>query len=320
MKSMNSLFIMDRIDSIDLNGDSTFILMCEYTRRGWTVYSCLPNDLYFEGGTVLARALKVECGEEPRRIDKLGTELLDTAHLDVVWMRKDPPFDIEYIFTTLMLDIVSRRTPVINNPEALRFANEKMYALRWPHLVPETVVSSNIAHIRRTVERMGQAVLKPWDGNAGRGVIVTRAGDLNVGVFAELLTGEESRSIIIQRYVPEIFQGDKRVILVDGEPLGWLNRIPGTEDHRGNMHVGASVVPCDLSERDLYICRELSVELKKSGLLFVGIDIIGSYLTEINVTSPTGIQEINRLMGKRLERDLVDAAEEYMQRWNEEPK
>jgi glutathione synthase len=220
---------------------------------------------------------------------------------------------MDYIFTTYLLDEVPATTLVLNRPSSIRDANEKMIALAWPELCPPTLVTREIQRAMEWAEASGQpVVIKPWDGNGGRGVLVTRFGDANLRSMLEVLTDEERRYILMQHYIPEIVEGDKRIILIDGEPLGWMLRVPQPGDHRGNMHVGARVEPCELSTRDREICAAIGPYLKEKGLVFTGIDTIGPYLTEINVTSPTGIQEINQLMNLQLENVLGDAVE---RRW-----
>ncbi len=304
---------MDPLDRIDVGGDSTYMLMLEGSRRGHEVAWCTPADLYALTGRCHARCEVVHISElapyfrcEPPR-DR------DLADFDVVWLRKDPPFDIAYIFSTYMLDLVDKRTLVLNHPASIRDANEKMVALRFPDLVPETLVTCETERALSWIaEQAGKVVLKPWDGNGGRGVLVTRHGDGNLRSMIELLTEQGQIHILVQRYLPEIKQGDKRIILIDGEPRGWMNRVPGPDDHRGNMHVGATVEATDLSESDRLICDEIGPWLKESGLLFVGIDTIGRLMTEINVTSPTGIREINQLMGTQLEAEITDAVEKKL--------
>ena len=305
---MRSLFVMDPLPSVDQAGDSTWVLMLESRRRGWSVHWCEPRDLWSVGDRVFARAHSFEVQDQAPFYRSEGPEELALADCRLVWMRKDPPIDMDYFLCTYLLDLAARSSTVLNAPRALQLANEKIFALHFPELCPETVVCSDPARVRAEVERMERAVIKPWDGCGGRGVVITRAGDPNLGVLAELLTDDGQRAALVQRYLPAISAGDKRIILVDGEPLGWLNRVPGPADHRGNMHVGAQALPCELDDRDRAICDAIGPSLKENGMVFVGIDVIGGLLTEINVTSPTGIQEANRFLGTTLERDIVDAA------------
>lgn len=304
---MKTLFVMDPLERIHISGDSTYMLMLEARRRGWPVSFCTPGDLYAVDGAAWGTISAVEVSQQAPHFVPEPAEDVCLGAFDVVWMRKDPPFDMDYIFSTYLLDLVPDTTMVLNDPATIRNSNEKMYAMQWPHLCPPTLATRHIARAKAWAEQWEKVVLKPWDGNGGRGVLVSHARDANLRSMIEILTEEEKQYILVQRYIPEITQGDKRIILIDGEPVGWMARVPQPGDHRGNMHVGATVEGFDLTERDREICDALSARLKAEGLLFVGIDIIGNYLTEINVTSPTGIQEINRLMGLRLERTLTDA-------------
>ncbi len=305
---MRSLFVMDPLERIHIAGDSTYVIMRECSDRDLPVWMCTPDRLYAHRGRAravvtparaLAQAPWFECSEPEDR---------DLGDFDVVWMRKDPPFDMSYIFSTYLLDMVPPETRVVNGAAGLKLFNEKMWvAGAWPELQPETLISNDIARLRAFVqERSDPTVLKPWDGNGGRGVLVTHAQDANLSSMVELLTQEGRSYVIAQAYLPEVARGDKRILLFDGEPVGAMLRVPVRSDFRANMHVGASVEACGLDSRDLEICSAIGPALKRWSMLFVGIDVIGDYLTEINVTSPTGIREINRLYGKKLEADLVD--------------
>ena len=291
--------------------------MMEGSRRGWSVWWCTPDDLFVLDGVAHGRIQSVVTSLEAIQ---LGTEAAPVlSHfdcgdsedrcldvMDVVWMRKDPPFDMDYVFSTYILDLLPPSTLVLNDPRSIRNANEKMFALQWAELCPDTLVTREIDRARQWAKHHERVVIKPWDGNGGRGVLVSHHQDPNFRSMLEILTDNESQFILVQEYLPEVTSGDKRIILIDGEPVGWMARIPQPGDHRGNMHVGARVDSFELSERDVEICNAIGPQLKKLGLLFVGIDIIGTKLTEINVTSPTGIREINRLMGVNLERQLAD--------------
>lgn len=310
---MKTLYVMDPLDRIDVVGDSTYMLMLEGCRRGHEVAWCTPGDLFALTGRCHARCSRVQVSAEAPHFKNQSAIDRDLGDFDVVWLRKDPPFDIGYVFSTYMLDLVPKTTMVLNHPASIRDANEKMVALRFPDLVPPTLVTSSIDRAMSWVAKApGKVVLKPWDGNGGRGVLVTQRGDRNLRSMIELLTEQEQTHILVQQFVPEIVQGDKRIILIDGVARGWMNRVPGADDHRGNMHVGATVESAELTASDQKICAAIGPWLKESGLLFVGIDTIGSVMTEINVTSPTGIQEINRIMGTRLESELTDAIEQKL--------
>ena len=312
---MKQLFVMDPLDRINVSGDSTYMLMLEACRRGHTVAWCTPEDMFVVDGSTHANLSFCIVTEvepyfhiEPKKDESLG-------FFDVVWMRKDPPFNMDYIFSTYMLDLVPEHTLVLNDPCSIRNANEKMFALEFQQFCPRSLITREIQRARDFAQKeSGKVVIKPWDGNGGRGVLVSQYDDPNFRSMLEILTDEERQYIIVQQYIPEVIEGDKRIILIEGEPVGWMARIPQPGDHRGNMHVGATVEPFTLTPKDREICDVLGPRLKELGLLFVGIDIIGEYLTEINVTSPTGIQEINPMMGIAIESLITDAVEK---RWKE---
>ena len=305
---MKHLFIMDPIASIDIDADSTFALMLEAKRRGHTVLYSQVEDLYLEDGEAkfVARAADVRAirGDHVT----LGpAEVVRAEDLDVVWMRKDPPFDMSYIFATLLLDFAHTGATVVNAPLGLRNFNEKVWALQFTDIVPPSIVTQSVEQLRSYCESLGTMVVKPLDGNGGAGVFILRSDDPNIGVILELSTEHGARKVLAQRYQPEIREGDKRIILVDGHPVGACLRVPMGVDHRGNIHVGARVESTTLTERDLEICQRIGPPLKAAGQVFVGIDVIGDYLTEVNVTSPTCIHEINRFDGIKIEALVMDA-------------
>jgi glutathione synthase len=305
---VHTLFVMDPLDRIQVDGDSTYLMMREATDRDWPVCWCEPGDVFIQDQLPMARVRPVTTHADAPHFRQGEPRVVPLSELDCVWMRKDPPFDMDYVFTTYMLDLALPGTMVLNDPGSIKLFNEKMVALQYPDLCPETLVTNRVDHVKAFAQRFDRVVLKPWDGNGGRGIVVTHAGDTNLAALVELLTDEGRGYCIAQRHLPEIQTvGDKRIILVDGEPMGWFLRVPGDGDHRGNMHVGARVVACELTERDREICDRVAPLLKESGLVFVGIDVIGDYMTEINVTSPTGLHEIRDLMGVRLERAILDA-------------
>jgi len=311
---LKTLYVMDSLDKINVKGDSTYMMMLEANRRGWDTFFCHPGDLFVKEGVAHARMSQVLVKSEEPHFTPFSAAEHSLDEFDVVWMRKDPPFNMDYVFSTYMLDLIPDTTLVLNDPRSIRNCNEKMFALQWAAYGPDTLVTREIKRAMEWAQSYEKVVIKPWDGNGGRGVLVTHFGDPNFRSMLEVLTGEEKQYILVQQYLPEIKQGDKRIILIDGEVVGQMARVPGEGDHRGNMHVGASVVSCELSPRDQEICEQLKPTLQKLGLLFVGIDIIGDYLTEINVTSPTGIQEINALMGTKIEKILTDKILEYYNR------
>ena len=305
---MNVLFVMDPLEKINVKGDSTYMLMLDACRRGWNVAYCTPDQLYVLGGSAQGAISFCTVSDIEPFFQVDETKEVSLGEFDVIWMRKDPPFTMDYIFSTYILDLVPESTVVLNDPRSIRNANEKMFALEFAQFCPPTLVTREINRARAFAKEQGtKVVIKPWDGNGGRGVLVSHYEDPNFRSMLEILTEEEKNYILVQRYIPEVVQGDKRIILVDGEAVGWMLRVPQPGDHRGNMHVGAKVAPFDLSDRDKEICNVLRPVLKKLGLLFVGIDIIGQYLTEINVTSPTGIREINPMMNIEIEKMINDA-------------
>ncbi len=307
---MRHLFIMDPVGSIRIDKDSTFALMMEAQRRGHRVDIALVDGLFVHRAEAFAVARQAELAPVQGEHAALGPEA-DTSldAYDVVWMRKDPPFHMGYIFNTYVLDVAAARgTLVVNAPSGLRHMNEKAWAMRFPELVPESLITQDMRRIRRFVESQDKAVVKPLDGNGGEGVFVVGRDDPNIGVIIETATAQGSRKVLSQGYVPDIKAGDKRIILVDGEPVGAILRVPQGVDHRGNIHVGAAVIRAELTPRDREICAVIGPHLKAAGQIFVGIDVIGHWLTEVNVTSPTGIHEINAFEGIRVEAMVLDAA------------
>jgi len=307
---MKTLYVMDPLESLNLEGDSTYMMMLEANKRGGTTFWCTPLELFALGGRAFAKITEVQVlAVEPFFIQKPALDT-DLGEMDVIWMRKDPPFNMAYIFSTYMLDLVPSSTLVLNDPRAIRNFNEKMYALHFAEYCPETLVTREISRAKEWAIQYPKVVIKPWDGNGGRGVLVTAHDDPNFGSMLEILTDNQQEHILVQEYLPEIIEGDKRIILIGGEAVGQMLRVPQKGDHRGNIHVGAGVQACELTDREREICAILAPELQKHNLLFVGIDTIGDKMTEINVTSPTGIQEINRLMGVQLEVLLTDQIEQ----------
>jgi len=300
------LFVMDPLDRIVVAGDSTYVTMRECSDRGHDVWMCTPDQLYSLDGHSYARVTPTRTTSDAPYFHTSDPVERALSSFDVVWMRKDPPFDMGYIFTTYLLDMAG--TMVVNEPAGLKLFNEKMWVqARWPQYQPATLISNDISRLKAFVNQAeGRSVLKPWDGNGGRGVLITQAMDRNLSSMVELLTHEGRDYVIAQRYLPGVVNGDKRVLLFDGEVVGVMNRVPAADDHRANMHVGATVERSELTERELALCEDLKPELVRHGMVFVGIDLIDECLTEINVTSPTGIREINTLYGRKLEAKLVD--------------
>jgi len=301
---------MDPIEDIRIDQDSTFALMMEAQRRGHEVYYGTVDGLDQRGGRARAQLQRVTLREVQGEHASLeAMERLDLGAMDVVWMRKDPPFDMGYIFCTYLLDLACADALVVNHPEGLRSMNEKAWAMAFPELVPESLITQSESDIRAFAQERGAIVVKPLDGNGGEGVFIVRSDDPNRGVIIETSTQHGNRKVIAQRYLPEARDGDKRIILVDGEAVGACLRIPSGVDHRGNIHVGARVEKAELTARDRAICDAIGPSLAAAGQVFVGIDVIGDFLTEVNVTSPTCIHEINRFDGVCLEALTLDAVE-----------
>ncbi|TNF27553.1 MAG: glutathione synthase [Deltaproteobacteria bacterium] len=312
---MKHLFLMDPIGSVRIDKDSTFALMLEAQARGDEVWYALVDDLWARDGQARCTARRATLARVQGRHAELGEPRdLGLGEVDIVWMRKDPPFHMGYIFNTYLLDAVPAPTIVVNAPDGLRAMNEKAWALRFADLVPPSLVTQSMSHIRAFIDELGHAVVKPLDGNGGEGVFVVRADEPNIGVILETSTQHGTRKVLTQRYIPEIKSGDKRIILVDGEPVGAVMRVPQGVDHRGNIHAGAAVEKTTLTAREREICDRIGPPLREAGQVFVGIDVIGDWLTEVNVTSPTGIHEINAFDGVRVEALVLDAA---ARRWRQ---
>ena len=309
-------FVMDPIERILPDKDTTFMFMLESGRRGHEVYYLLLDDLFVERTVPFGRARRVTV-RRPTADDAAHHHLYEERvfrldEFDAVFMRKDPPFDLAFFFATHTLSLIDpRRTLVINAPRGLRDANEKLYALHFPDVIPDSLVTSDHARLKAFLADLGgEMIVKPLDGAGGAGVFHLRTGDRNLNAILEAATLEGRRQIMAQRYLPEIRQGDKRIIVLDGEPLGAVLRVPREDETRGNIHVGGATVRAPLTARDREICDRLAPRLRADGLWFVGLDVIGDWLTEVNVTSPTGIQEINALDGVALERPVIDFVEQ----------
>ena len=301
---------MDPMETVNIDGDSTFVLALEAQARGHTLYHYLPRDLWLDESRLLARVRPLAVRREFGRHHSFGPpETVELAAMDVVLMRQDPPFDLGYITATHLLEQIHPATLVVNDPASVRNAPEKLFVMRWPELMPPTLVGRDRAAIDAFRARHKDIIVKPLYGNGGAGVFRLREGDENLGALLEVFAAMSSEPPMIQRYIPEIRQGDKRIVLVDGEPAGAVLRVPAEGEARANLHVGGRAVRTELTPRDREICAAIGPTLRAQGLIFVGIDVIGDYLTEINVTSPTGLQEIHRLDGTQIEKLIWDAIE-----------
>lgn len=312
MAVLNIGFLMDPLESVRVDHDSTFAVMLEAQRRGHRVYYFEQGWLRFDGRAAAARMRHVTLHRDQGHLfDVLDEAVRPLSSLDVLFLRKDPPVDAEYLHATQLVELCDGRPPVyINAPAGLRDANEKLFALRFPDLMPETYVSSELPALTEFISRHPQGtILKPVDGFGGKGVVFLGPGDRNTRSLLELLTRNGREAIIAQAYVPRSREGDKRIILVEGEPVGAVLRVPPADDHRGNMAVGGTPQKTELTAREREICARLKPVLLEKGLLFVGIDTLGDWLTEVNVTSPTGIAEIDQLDGILVEGLILDMAE-----------
>jgi glutathione synthase len=302
--------VMDPIGSIRVYKDSSFAMLLAAQARGWQLWYMEQQDLYLRDGAVFARMRELRVRDQASDWFELGEAVdcpLDT--LQVVLMRKDPPVDMEYLYTTYLLELAERAgVLVVNRPQALRDSNEKLFTAHFPDCCVPTLVSRDPRRLRAFLDEQGDIILKPLDAMGGASIFRARSGDPNISVILETLTGHGSRTAMAQRFIPEIRDGDKRILLVDGKPVPYaLARIPAEGETRGNLAAGGRGEGVELSERDRWICERVSPEVRARGLLFVGLDVIGDYLTEINVTSPTCIRELDELYGLDIAGQLMDA-------------
>lgn len=302
---------MDHISTIDIDGDSTFVMALEAQKRGYKLFHYEPQGLSLSDGRVIATGQPLEVRREQGNHFTLGEyETIDLAEdSDVVLMRQDPPFDMSYITATHFLEMVHPKTYVVNDPREVRNAPEKLFVTEFPQYMPPTLITRDRAEIAKFRAEHKDIIVKPLFGNGGAGVFHIKPDDENLNVVLEMFEAESRDPIIVQAYLKDVRSGDKRIILIDGEIAGATNRVPQEGESRSNMHVGGQPEKSKLTDREREICAVLGPELKKRGLLFVGIDVIGGMMTEINVTSPTGLQEINRFDDVCLEADIWDAIE-----------
>ena len=301
---------MDPIHSIDINADSSFRLAEEAQARGAELFFYTPDKLAFDEGKVTARGCPLTVRREIGNHADLGEEtVVDLASFDVVWLRQDPPFDMGYITTTHILERLPKTTLVVNDPFWVRNYPEKLLVLQFPDLTPPTSIARDLDTLRAVRDRHGDMILKPLYGNGGAGVFRLTPEDRNLVSLHEMFTGMNREPLIAQKFVPDVSNGDKRIILVDGEPIGAINRVPPEGETRSNMHVGGRAEQIGLTARDKDICDAIGPLLREKGQVFVGIDVIGDFLTEINVTSPTGIQELERFDGINVAGAIWDAIE-----------
>ncbi|MCB4456049.1 glutathione synthase [Leisingera sp. McT4-56] len=307
---MKIAFQMDPVMGVDINADSSFRLAEEAQARGHELFFYTPDHLAYQEGHVTARGHDMTVQRVEGVPAVLGAEReVDLGTFDVVWLRQDPPFDMHYITSTHLLDRLKGQTLVVNDPFWVRNYPEKLLVLDFPDLTPPTAIARDLQTIKAFKEKHGDIILKPLYGNGGAGVFRLDHGDRNLTALHELFTGFSREPLIVQKFLPDVSNGDKRVILVDGEPVGAINRVPAAGETRSNMHAGGRPEKTGLTERDLEICAAIGPLLREKGQIFVGIDVIGDYLTEINVTSPTGIQELERFDGVNIAGKVWQAIE-----------
>ena len=313
---MKLAFIIDPIALLDPGHDTSIALIEAAQIMGHQVWIATANQLTVIEGKAWANLQPVTL--KPVQLNNGlwqaasdwyqvgGSTLTCLEEMDAVWMRIDPPVDTPYLYATYILDLIDpQKTLVVNSPAGLRNANEKVYALQFAAVIPQTIVSQDKTVIENFVAQQKMAVLKPLGGKGGEGILFLQEGDRNFNSLIEISTKQGTEPVMVQQYLPAAQQGDKRIILVEGKPIGAVNRIPAAKEFRGNMAVGGSVAHVDITEREREICQVLAPKLQEDGLYFVGIDVIGGYLTEVNVTSPTGIREIDRLSNVSLGKEVI---------------
>ncbi|SON53625.1 Glutathione synthetase [Hartmannibacter diazotrophicus] len=301
---------MDHISTIRIGGDSTFALMLEAQRRGHRLLHYTPDRMAMTGKSVAARVEPVEVADVEGAHYALGDAYrMDLADADVVLLRQEPPFDMAYVTSTHMLDLIHPKTLVVNDPASVRNAPEKVLVMTFPQLMPETVITRDVQEVKDFRKQHGDIVIKPLYGHGGQSVFRVRPEDENFGSLMDLFTSLSREPFVVQRYLPAVRAGDKRIILVEGEFAGAVNRVPAADDLRSNMVRGGAAQTTELTDREAEICATIGPELKRLGLLFVGIDVIGGFLTEINVTCPTGIRAIRKLGGPDIAARIWDAIE-----------
>ncbi len=302
---------MDPIEKIHIHGDSTFALMLEAQKRQHSIFYYTPDKLFMRDGRVFAEGHELRVEDVHGAHYELGQkQTLALEELDVVQLRQDPPFDMAYVTTTHILDHIHPKTLVVNDPASVRNAPEKLFVTEFPDLMPPTLITRSLDAVNAFRAEFGDIIVKPLYGNGGTAVFRVRPDDTNTGSLVELFQTVFREPFVVQQYLPDVRKGDKRIILVDGKPAGAINRVPAANETRSNMHVGGRPEAAELTPREHEICDAIGPELKRRGLIFAGIDVIGDYLTEVNVTSPTGIREVKRFGGPDIAALIWDAVEE----------
>jgi len=304
--------IMDAIENIHVHKDTTFAIMLEAERRNWQIFYMQTKDIWLQDGLAWGEMSEISVRDETEDYYSIHEKYIQPlGELDILFMRKDPPFDINYVYTTYLLEQAQAKgLLIVNNPQSLRDANEKLFTSWFPQCCPKTIVTSNKELILDFVHAEKEIVIKPLGAMGGQAIFRLQPNNPNLNVIIETTTQNENILVMAQRFIPEIKEGDKRILMIDGEPVPYaLARIPKTGDFRGNLAAGATYQGRELTDRDLWICEQVGPTLKEKGLIFVGLDVIGDYLTEINVTSPTCARELNRIFHLNICGDLLDAVE-----------
>ena len=301
---------MDHISTVSIAGDTSFALSLEAQRRGHELWHYTPDRLSMLGGTVFARAERMQLRDVAGDHYTLQpAERVDLSAMDVVLLRQDPPFDMNYITTTHLLERIHPKTLVVNDPAWVRNSPEKIFVTEFPDLMPETLITKDPREVDAFRRQVGDIIVKPLYGNGGAGIFHLHEADRNLASLLEMFQQMFREPFIVQRYLKDVRKGDKRIILIDGEPVGAINRVPAEHDSRSNMHVGGRAEPTGLTEREREICARIGPSLKERGFILVGIDVIGDFMTEINVTSPTGVREVRRFGGADIAALFWDAVE-----------
>ena len=308
---------MDPIESIKTVKDSSFAMLLAAQKRGWPLYYMQQSDIYMVGATAMARAQRIQVTDNSESwYESQPAEDIELTSLDAILMRKDPPFDIEYITSTYILEMAEREgSLIVNKPASLRDANEKMFITHFPQCCAPMMVTSNSSLVRQFIDEQKDVIVKPLDGMGGESIFRLTPNDPNTSVILETITHRNKKTIMAQRFIPEITEGDKRILLVNGTPVPYaLARIPAQGETRGNLAAGGSGVGIELTDRDHWICEQVGPSLRERGILFAGIDVIGDYLTEINITSPTCIRELDKQFNLDIAGQLMDCIEQQVKR------
>jgi glutathione synthase len=306
---MRFVFVMDPMERVVVDKDTTFAFQRASQRRGHTNLHCELRDVYVLDADVWARVREVRVCDSAPHFSFGPAHDVRLSDVECIFIRKDPPFNTDYLYVTLMLERLRGRALIVNDPRGLRDANEKLYTLHFARYMPRTLVTSDRDRIHRFVADIGKAVVKPLDGAGGSGVMVVSKGDRNTRSIVDYITGDGTRHAMVQEYLAAVYAGDKRVLLLDGEVLGAINRIAREDDVRSNIHAGGRVEPCEVTADERDIVVKMAPRLTADGLVFVGLDFIGGKLTEVNVTSPTGIQELSRHLGQDVAEHVISWAE-----------